>query len=744
MINPSGSDSPKFITPPGGEFLGHPKGLFLLFLVEMWERFSYYGMRGLLVLYMTAAIAAHQMTSGSYTNTLQLEQTVQPASSAAGASQAAGQTPAAPAVAAPATRMAVPLTVNVGTSAAQATLPAVSGDAGPLKIQRLAKTKTVDPTDPQKVLWEPVDSGLVPLSFAVQEGKRFDGESVRFRITNPTDQPVRLTMKLLRPFSAEQQAERVAAAAKADPKLAAEDIKKLEEDARTANNPNYKVFFTLNDSPGVVSTTILPDANRRPENPPYDLDIDLNRIDSGRSWIRSDASTLYGWYTGMAYLLPILGGLIADKLLGTHRSMIVGGLLIATGHVILGISGIGTMALSDMGMTVFVFGLALITIGTGHFKPSVSVMVGQLYPLGDPRRESAFSIFYMGINLGSFLCNLVCGYLAVRFGWHYGFGAAAIGMIIGLSTYIVARPRLMGIIGNPPGEHGNKAVLFVPIGLVAAAGVAIAYHQGILGVFDSVVSQPAVFGSIAVAAVGYAIWFIAKQAPTDRGPVATIFIYMLFNALFWLAFEQAGNTLNTFTEEQTIRTVPIVGGDIPTTFFQSVNPLLIILLAPIAGVFWASMARRKKFIAQPFKIGLGLIFVGLGYVVMVMAAMRLNLGIPKVSMIYITGTYFLHTVGEIILSPTGLSYVAKTAPQRSMSTLMGIWFISSFIAGLAAGKVGELVDPIIEGKITLPWTSFLGGAADFYFLFVLTSIGAGVLIIGLGYFLSKLQRNPGD
>jgi proton-dependent oligopeptide transporter, POT family len=180
----------------------------------------------------------------------------------------------------------------------------------------------------------------------------------------------------------------------------------------------------------------------------------------------------------------------------------------------------------------------------------------------------------------------------------------------------------------------------------------------------------------------------------------------------------------------------------PTSWFQSVNPLFIILFTPIAAFAWAWLSKRKIFIPQPSKIGLGLIFVGLGYVVMVFAAMKLNTGLPKVGMIYICSTYFLHTVGEIILSPTGLSYVAKTAPKRHVSSLMGIWFISSFIAGLAAGKVAALTEPIMEGKVKLPWK--IGGQADFFLLFVISSIAAGVLLLLIAPLLVRLQRNRND
>ena len=739
-----------FVPPPGGMFLGHPKGLFLLFVVEMWERFSYYGMRALLVLYLTAALAAHQLSPGIYKNTLQLDQTLVPSE----ADEAAN-------VVHPTNRIEVPVVVGVGDGEKLPPDEAIDATAGGLRFERVLRKD--DPAKQGDTISEPTGAALTTVALVANLTDPRKGDPVVFRVSNPTDREIRLTMRLARPFDQTKRDENIAKTVKAAEEAAVGDAAAraaagqpagLTEQERAAAvregsntlNPNYKIYFKLNDGTSVVSTKIRPDALRPADQKPFEIEVDLNRIDSGRSWIKADSGTLYGWYTGMAFLLPILGGLIADKLLGTHRSMLVGGILIAAGHIVLGLSGIGTLALADTGMSVFVFGLALIIIGTGHFKPSVSVMVGQLYPLGDPRRESAFSIFYMGINLGAFLCNIVCGGLAVLYGWHYGFGAAAVGMVIGLTCYVLARPKYLGHVGESVNPFKSKAWIFLPIGTAAAAAIAYIYHLGFLGKFDELVSNPAVFITIVVAAVAYGGYMIASQEAKDRGPVATIFIYMLFNAIFWLAFEQAGSSLNTFTDEQTDRTTPF--GEIATTAFQSINPLLIIIFAPIAGVLWANMARKKIFIAQPYKIGLGLIFVGLGYVVMVTAAMRLNTGIPKVTMGFIAGCYFLHTVGEIILSPTGLSYVSKTAPAKSMSSLMGIWFISSFIAGLAAGKVSALVDPIIEGKTKLPWDSWFGGAlsgqASFFALFVLTSISAGLLIMAGGFILTKLQRNPGD
>jgi len=284
------------------------------------------------------------------------------------------------------------------------------------------------------------------------------------------------------------------------------------------------------------------------------------------------------------------------------------------------------------------------------------------------------------------------------------------------------------------------ALPMLPIGIVLAAAIGGLFHIGVLDQFDRLMSQRAAFLIAVAFGIGYAAWFIMRQAREDRGPVFTIFLYMLFNALFWLSFEQAGSSLTTFTDELTDRR--LAGSVVPTPLFQSINPLLIILFAPIFGVFWANLARKNRSIPQPAKIGIGLIFVGLGYVVMLMAAMRLNSGIPKVGMIFISGCYFLHTVGEIILSPTGLSYVAKTAPKNHVSSLMGIWFISSFIAGLSAGKVAALVDPIIAGDVKLPWN--FGGQADFFLLFVVSSVAAGVVILALTPLLIRFQRNTKD
>ncbi len=514
----------------------------------------------------------------------------------------------------------------------------------------------------------------------------------------------------------------------------------------------------------------------------------------GRGWTQAEASNLSGWYGGMAYLLPIFGGLIADRLIGTHRSMLVGGILIALGHITLGISGIGTLAQSDTGMSTFIGGLALIVIGTGHFKPSVSVMVNQLYKEGDPRQQGAFGIFYMGINLGALLGTFFVGLLGERYGWHWGFTLAAIGMVAGLLNYIFFRNKYLAGIGLPPGPNaftgrcthcnydltglysqrtsgatcpecgkdpfpalsasnrtpGWTAPYFVLSGIVLATLVAFGYHFGALRQIDAFFSNSIITYTLLGLGLAWMVFFTATQKEGDRGPVASIFIFMFFNFLFWLAFEQAATSVNFFTDEKMDRTLGS-GPDpflVPTSWFQNINPFVIILLSPLFGAMWAMCARKKLPFPQPVKIGLGLIILGCGYIFMVIAGRQVRADGALAAMWLIFATYFLHTIGELFLSPTGLSYVSKAAPKKHASLLMGVWFISSFLAYTIGGKLAGEADPakIKTARFFFQnWGIDMGGGyANFFFLFVFLSVGGGLLIILLTPLLRKLMRNPND
>jgi POT family proton-dependent oligopeptide transporter len=464
----------------------------------------------------------------------------------------------------------------------------------------------------------------------------------------------------------------------------------------------------------------------------------------GRGWSEEASSNLLGWYGGMAYLLPVLGGMIADKLIGTHRSMVVGGLLIAFGHIMLAVSGLGGMDTSAFGLTVFIFGLVLIIVGTGHFKPSVSVMVSQLYGQGDPRRDAAFNIFYMGINVGAFLGTAICAWLAQQVGWHWGFGAAAVGMLAGLAMYTLLRPWCLSRVGLPPAERGGVAPLFVLVGTGIAAGVAALFQMGTLKQIDAFIMQPVVLGLLVAGALAWIVYFLATQSREDRGPVASIFIFMFFNFFFWLAFEQAATSVNFFTDQRTDRLVGTFM--VPTGWFQNVNPAVIVLLAPAFAAMWTALTRKGRNPSQPVKIGLGLLWLGLGYLFMVVAGMQAKDG--KLAMMWLVcATYVLHTIGELFLSPTGLAYVTKAAPKKYVSQLMGIWFVSSFLAYVVGGKVAGLTGKIERGEVSgwwFFWKGWFGGQGDFFFLFVVLSCGAGLLILVLTPLLKKLMRNPND
>ena len=473
--------------------------------------------------------------------------------------------------------------------------------------------------------------------------------------------------------------------------------------------------------------------------------LDNNAAFSGRGWSEAEAMHLYGTYTGLAYLFPIIGGIIADKLIGTHRSMITGALLITLGHTILALSGFGTLAFNDTGMAVFITGLALIVLGTGHFKPCVSVMVGQLYKDGDQRRDGGFSIFYMGINVGAALSAFVCGTLGEKVGWHAGFGAAAAGMILGLVVYHFGRPRYLPNIGNPPLGVKNYVPHFFSGSIILSVLFGLFYYSGgvektalLYNTLTGIISPIILIVTSLILLIGVAGWFIKIQAPEDRGPVLTVLSFIFFNALFWMGFEQAGSTLNLFAKNNTDR---VIGGfEMPFTWFQSINPILIIMLAPLYALMWEKLGKRNKNPSQAVKIAIGLLFLGAGYSVMVKAGSLASTGV-QVGVGWLAATYALHTMGELSLSPTGLSFVTRVSPAKWVSLLMGIWFLSSVVANIGGGIVGGVITDIESGKIDISWFGFkFGGQGDFFAIFVVSSFIIAALTFILTPVFNRLLK----
>jgi len=453
----------------------------------------------------------------------------------------------------------------------------------------------------------------------------------------------------------------------------------------------------------------------------------------GRGWSKEAGDGLFGWYTGGVYLLSIAGGLATDRLIGAHRSIVVGGLLIALGHCVLAASGIGALASNDAGMAVFIAGLALIVLGTGHFKPIMPVMIDKLYAPDDPRRDAAFNIFYIGINVGAAFGPLACSFLGEKVGWHYGFGAAAVGMILGLGAYLWARPRYLAGIGEPPGAGGRWAVPLFFFSILVAAGIAALFHWHLLGAIGSALN-PLWVGPIVLA---LAIWFIAKQPKEDRGVVTCILVFVFFNAVFWFAYEQAGTSLNHFADEMTDR--HLFGWEIPAGWFQSLNAFMVVALAPLFGGLWSSLGRRHRNPGQPVKLALGLYLLAVGYVFMVAGSIGTTPTV-RASMFWLTMTYLLHTMGELCMSPTGLAFVTRVSPAHSVSLLLGVWYLSNALANKVGGQVAGSIEAIESGAISLPWYGWfkLGGQADFFLLFVVVSVIAGTLMLLLKPWLERL------
>ncbi len=396
----------------------------------------------------------------------------------------------------------------------------------------------------------------------------------------------------------------------------------------------------------------------------------------------STAAAIYGLYTASVYLFALPGGWIADRLLGQRRAVFVGGCVIAAGHF--------SMALPTV--PSFYLGLCLIVIGTGLLKPNVSVMVGDLYPEGGARRDAGFSVFYSGINLGAFLGPLVCGYLGEGINWHLGFGAAGVGMVLGLIQYTRGGKHL-GTAGfrKTEGERSGavgRARRGLAVGLAVLAGVALTVfaldRTGIVSLSLQGIARATGVIIVALALLYFAsVILFGGLSVAEKKRVVVIFVFFVSAAIFWSGFEQAGSSMNLFASRLTERVY--FGWEMPASWLQSVNSIFIILLAPVFGWIWLKLASRSP--STPAKFGYGLVFLAIGFLVMVWAALRTGGGAMKVGAHWLVTTYFLHTVGELCLSPVGLSSVTKLSPPRLVGQMMGTWFMGSALGNLIAGLV---------------------------------------------------------
>ena len=448
----------------------------------------------------------------------------------------------------------------------------------------------------------------------------------------------------------------------------------------------------------------------------------------------ADASEIYGSYTGLVYLTPLLGGYLCDKFLGNRRSIVIGGLLMAIGQFFMFFSA---SAGANGGVSLMWMGLTAIIIGNGFFKPNISTMVGQLYPANDRRIDSAFTIFYMGINLGAFFSPLVCG--SMDFKW--GFLAAGIGMLIGLVAFILGQKKYLiseegKHIGLPVKKLDAKSIGMI-IGSIAIIFFMLNFKQ----MFKSDIDIISYFIYGAMIAMPILIFSDKSLSKIETQRITVIFILAFFVIFFWGAFEQAGASLTLFADRQTDR--DFFGFEIPASWFQSVNPLAVISLAPIFTIIWGFLYARKLEPSSPKKMAIGLALVALGYVVIAIAVKGLGIG-GKVSMWWLFSLYVIHTMGELCLSPIGLSMVSKLAPLRLSSLMMGTWFLANAAANKFAGTLSELIPGGEDG--TGPATNFLGiyqinNLFDFFILFIVMSGAAAAILFFLSSWLEKRMHN---
>ncbi len=494
----------------------------------------------------------------------------------------------------------------------------------------------------------------------------------------------------------------------------------------------------------------------------------------------ADASQIYGSYTGLVYLTPLLGGYIADRYWGNRRSIIVGGIVMAIGQFLMFASAcvvqqsiftdpaaggvISNQVNNGLALTLMFIGLGALIIGNGFFKPNISTMVGDLYAPQDHRKDSAFTIFYMGINTGALIAPLVCGSVASNGNWmnpgafKWGFFCAGVAMILSVVVFMLGKKKYLNTpeglaIGLPPSksplmhlkdlkeeqEHAAQHVEKVKNSPLRLWGCLIGAIV-LFVVFSLEVDNFNDYISAAIYAISIAlpIFIITDKglSNVEKQRIGVIYIIAVFVIFFWSAFEQAGSSLTIFADQQCDRTIG--NWEMPTTWFQSINPIVVVAFAPIMATLWETLAKHKMEPASPVKQAIGLLLLAVGYAIIAFGTNGLADG-QKASMWWLFALYFIHTIGELSLSPIGLSMVNKLSPIHLASLLMGVWFMSNAASNILAGKLATLL-PTAEQ----PVHSFLGfqitNLTDFFTLFAVMAGAAAVLLFCLCPLLKKMMK----
>ena len=449
-----------------------------------------------------------------------------------------------------------------------------------------------------------------------------------------------------------------------------------------------------------------------------------------KHWLFDDekASVIYGAYTALVYITPVIGGYLADKYLGQRKAVLFGAVLLTFGHFMMGFEGDG--GTGDAALNVFWLALSFIIVGSGFLKANISVIVGQLYSRTDTRRDAAYTIFYMGVNIGAAVGTLVAGWLGETYGWSYGFGAAGVGMLIGLIVFVWGKPLLMG-----KGEAPDPARLAAPV-----AGIKfewLLYAVGFLAVglcwwliqYQSVIGW--VLGGAGLILVSYVLYTAVFTLPKeDRDRIFAAIFLIVGSILFWALFEQAGSSLNLYTDRYVDRNM--AGIDVKASIFQSINPIYIALLAPLFAMLWQWLGKRGIEPSAPAKFGLALVQLGLGFLVLVAGAAN-GVATP---VLFIFLLYLLHTTGELCLSPVGLSAMNRLAPVHMASLIMGTWFFASATGNFAAGLIAAATGAeSASGEAASQQT-----VLDVYSTIGWVAIGVGVAVFAISPMVKKLMH----
>ena len=436
-----------------------------------------------------------------------------------------------------------------------------------------------------------------------------------------------------------------------------------------------------------------------------------------KHWLFSDqqASVIYGAYTALDYITPVIGGYLADRYLGQRKAVLFGALLLTFGHFLMGFEGNGGQ--DHFALNIFWLALSFIIVGSGFLKANISVIVGQLYSRTDPRRDGAYTIFYMGVNVGATLGTLIAGWLGETYGWSWGFGAAGVGMLLGLIVFAAGKPLLMGkgeapdeaVLRNKVGGIRFEHILYL-FGFLAVAGVwGLIQYQQVIGWL---------LGASGGALVLYVLHIAVRELPrVDRDRIFAALFLIMGSILFWALFEQAGSSLNLYTDRYVDR--EMLGITVNASLFQSVNPIYIALLAPLFATLWTWLGRRGLEPSAPAKFGLGVVQLGFGFLVLVAGASN-GVATP---VLYIFLIYLLHTTGELCLSPVGLSAINRLAPKHMASLMMGTWFFASAAGNYASGLIasatgaegasGEVANQqtVLDVYSTVGWVAIAVGIA---------------------------------